>query len=107
MNAQLKKGVLELIVLESVRQKDMYGYELVEEVSEVIDVNEGTIYPLLKRLTNEHYFETYLRESSEGPPRKYYHLTAAGILYRDRLAKEWEEFQKRVGRFLKERSEHE
>ena len=56
MNAQLKKGVLELIVLESVRQKDMYGYELVEEVSKVVDVNEGTIYPLLKRLTNEKYF---------------------------------------------------
>ena len=53
MNAQLKKGVLELIVLESVRQKDMYGYELVEEVSKVVDVNEGTIYPLLKRMTND------------------------------------------------------
>ena len=85
MNAQLKKGVLELIVLESVRQKDMYGYELVEEVSKVVDVNEGTIYPLLKRLTNEHYFETYLRESTEGPPRKYYHLTATGARYRDSL----------------------
>ena len=57
MNPQFKKGVLELIVLESVRRKDMYGYELVEEVSEVIDVNEGTIYPLLKRLTNERYFD--------------------------------------------------
>lgn len=78
MNPQFKKGVLELVVLESVRKRDMYGYELVEEVSKVIDVNEGTIYPLLKRLTNEHYFETYLRESTEGPPRKYYHLTAAG-----------------------------
>ena len=107
MNPQFKKGVLELIVLESVHKKDMYGYELVEEVSEVIDVNEGTIYPLLKRLTNEHYFETYLRESSEGPPRKYYHLTAAGILYRDSLAKEWEEFQTRVNRFLKERKNNE
>ena len=71
MNPQFKKGVLELIVLESVRNRDMYGYELVTEVSKVIDVNEGTIYPLLKRLTNEHYFETYLRESTEGPPRKY------------------------------------
>ena len=49
MNAQFKKGVLELIVLESVRQKDMYGYELVEEVSKVVDVNEGTIYPLVVR----------------------------------------------------------
>ena len=38
MNAQFKKGVLELVVLESVRKKDMYGYELVEEVSKVIDV---------------------------------------------------------------------
>ena len=53
MNAQFKKGVLELIVLESVRKKDMYGYELVEEVSKVVDVNEGTIYPLLKRLTEQ------------------------------------------------------
>lgn len=102
MNPQFKKGVLELIVLECVRRKDMYGYELVEEVSEVIDVNEGTIYPLLKRLTNEHYFETYLRESSEGPPRKYYHLTAAGILYRDTLAADWEKFQRKVCGFLKE-----
>ncbi|MCI8896988.1 MAG: PadR family transcriptional regulator [Lachnospiraceae bacterium] len=101
MNPQFKKGVLELIVLESVRRKDMYGYELVEEVSEVIDVNEGTIYPLLKRLTNERYFETYLRESSEGPPRKYYHLTAAGILYLERLATEWEEFQARVNAFVR------
>ena len=74
-----------MIVLVAVSRKDMYGYELVAEVSQVIDVNEGTIYPLLKRLTNEHYFETYLRESSEGPPRKYYHLTAAGVLYREQL----------------------
>ena len=102
MNAQFKKGVLELIVLESVRQRDRYGYELVEEVSKVVDVNEGTIYPLLKRLTNEHYFETYLRESTEGPPRKYYHLTAAGILYRDQLEKEWIQLSEQVWRFLKQ-----
>lgn len=100
MNAQFKKGVLELIVLESVRKKDMYGYELVEEVSKVVDVNEGTIYPLLKRLTNEKYFETYLRESTEGPPRKYYHITAAGVLYRDELEREWTQLADRVWLFL-------
>ena len=59
MNSQFKKGVLELIVLLSVNKRDMYGYELVSEVTKVVDVNEGTIYPLLKRLTNEKYFETY------------------------------------------------
>ena len=102
MNPQFKKGVLELVVLESVRKRDMYGYELVEEVSKVIDVNEGTIYPLLKRLTNENNFETYLRDSTVGPPRKYYHLTASGILYRDVLEREWDEFQQKVCTFLKE-----
>lgn len=105
MNPQFKKGVLELIVLKSVINKDMYGYELVEEVSKVIDVNEGTIYPLLKRLTNEHYFETYLKESTEGPPRKYYHVTATGILYQNELEEEWNEFSKRVGDFLKEKKQ--
>ena len=92
MNVQFKKGVLELVVLLSVVKRDMYGYELVAEVSKVVDVNEGTIYPLLKRLTNEHYFETYLKESTEGPPRKYYHLTAAGKLYMENLKNEWLEF---------------
>lgn len=102
MNVQFKKGVLELVVLLSVAKKDMYGYELVSEVSKVIDVNEGTIYPLLKRLTNEHYFETYLKESSEGPPRKYYHLTAAGLLYKDSLKADWSEFHGVVNRFIRE-----
>ena len=102
MNVQLKKGILELIVLVAVREKDMYGYELVAEVSKVVEVNEGTIYPLLKRLTNEKYFETYLRESTEGPPRKYYHLTASGILYMEELRGEWTELQDGVNSFLKE-----
>lgn len=102
MNSQFKKGVLELLVLESVRARDMYGYELVEEISHAIDVKEGTIYPLLKRLTNEHYFETYLRESTEGPPRKYYHLTASGLLRAEELRREWLEFSESVCLFLKE-----
>lgn len=102
MNVQFKKGVLELIVLVAVDKKDMYGYELVAEVSKVVDVNEGTIYPLLKRLTNERYFETYLRESTEGPPRKYYHLTAAGKLYLIKLKDEWNNLQIGVNSFLKE-----
>ena len=102
MNVQFKKGVLELIVLLAVRKNDMYGYELVAEVSKVVSVNEGTIYPLLKRLTNEKYFETYLRESTEGPPRKYYHLTASGVLYMEELRSEWMKLQDCVNSFLKE-----
>ncbi len=102
MNAQFKKGVLELVVLISVAKKDMYGYEMVSEVSKVIDVNEGTIYPLLKRMTNERYFETYLQESTGGPPRKYYHLTKAGEFYKNELKAEWMGFQKQVDAFIRE-----
>lgn len=102
MNTQFKKGVLELLVLVAVEKKDMYGYELVEEVSRAIDVKEGTIYPLLKRMTNEHYFETYLKESSEGPPRKYYHITATGILQLGQMLADWQEFSGRVNKFLEE-----
>ena len=103
VNKNMVSGNTAMLILKLISEKDMYGYELVAEVSKVVNVKEGTIYPILKRLTNEHYFETYLRESTEGPPRKYYHLTAAGILHLRELEKEWEEFSQNVNRFLKER----
>jgi PadR family transcriptional regulator, regulatory protein PadR len=102
MNTQFKKGVLELIVLLSVFKKDMYGYELINEVSKVVDVNDGTIYPLLKRLTNDKLCETYLVESNEGPPRKYYKITNLGKEKMFDLKKTWEEFSKSVYIFIKE-----
>ena len=106
LNTQFKKGVLELVALISLAKNDMYGYEIVSEVSKIIEVNEGTIYPLLKRLTNEKYFETYLRESSEGPPRKYYHLTKSGTLYKDELKEEWLNFNESVTKFIMECDSH-
>lgn len=102
MNSQFKKGVLELIVLLSVNKRDMYGYELVLEVSKVVDVNEGTIYPLLKRLTNEKYFETYLVESTEGPSRKYYKITVLGKSRLEELKEVWINFSNAVCEFIKE-----
>lgn len=102
MNPQFKKGILELIVLLCIAQKDRYGYEIVSKVANVIEVKEGTIYPLLRRLTNEGYFETYLKESTEGPPRKYYRLTAIGDIRMNKLKEEWLLFNRSVMSFLKE-----
>lgn len=102
MDTQFKKGVLELLVLLFVSKKDRYGYELVEEISKVVNVNEGTIYPILKRLTNEKYFDTYLKESSEGPSRKYYSLTILGEKRRKELLNEWKKFESSVNGFIKE-----
>lgn len=107
MNSQFKKGVLELIVLVSVNKRDMYGYELVLEVSKVVGVGEGTIYPLLKRLTNENYFETYLQESTEGPSRKYYKITVLGQNRLKQLKETWTEFSDSVNNFIKESDAHE
>lgn len=105
MNVQLKKGVLELIVLLIISKKDRYGYELVSEVSKVVDVNEGTMYPLLKRLTNDKYLETYLQESNEGPSRKYYRLSVLGIEYRDQLLNEWILFSSSVNQFIEKENQ--
>ena len=92
MNIQLKKGVLELCVLSLLKTDDRYGYELVAEISKSISISEGTIYPLLRRLKNEGYVETYLEESSEGPPRKYYKLTDKGEVMREEFLDDWNAF---------------
>lgn len=78
MNAQYKKGVLELCLLSLLRKRDRYGYEIAEELSQKIDIADGTIYPLLRKLKTDGLLTTYLQEESGGPPRKYYVLTDAG-----------------------------
>jgi len=100
MDVQLKKGVLELCVLKLLEKRDWYGYELVTEISKNIAISEGTIYPLLKRVKDEEYVTTYLKESKEGPPRKYYNLTDKGMRMSLQLTKEWEDFAKKVNMLL-------
>lgn len=78
MNIQYKKGVLELCVLSLLQKQDRYGYEISEELSKRIDIADGTVYPILRKLKNEGLLTTYLQEASGGPPRKYYSLTQLG-----------------------------
>jgi PadR family transcriptional regulator PadR len=101
MNSQFNKGVIEMCVLALVNQRDFYGYELVETISKRIEISEGTIYPILRRLTSEKYFETYLKESSEGPPRKYYRMTATGKKETEKLLSEWKKFSDDVNSIIK------
>lgn len=106
MNVQFKKGVLELCVLVLLDKQDRYGYELVQNISNQIEISEGSVYPLLRRLTKEGYFTTYLRESSEGPSRKYYKLTDLGRDYLYKLVAEWKQFTKGVDQIIKEGMTH-
>jgi len=102
LDTQLKKGVLEMCVLAVLEHKDCYGYELVSDISKTIAISEGTIYPLLRRLKNEEYVDTYLQESTDGPPRKYYRLTEKGKTASGDLLKEWKEFNININQLLGE-----
>ena len=96
IDIQLKKGVLELCVLELLSEADGYAYEIASRLAEAIGMGEGTVYPLMRRLHTEGLVETYLVESSAGPSRKYYRITRAGRaeLVRERTA--WHAFTRAV-----------
>ncbi len=101
MNSQLKRGTLELCVLSILNDSDCYGYELVNKISQCMQVTEGTIYPLMKRLKESDTIDSYIVESQEGPPRKYYKITETGKAELERLSTEWFEFVNSVNELLK------
>lgn len=103
MNTQFHKGVIEMCILALVRQKDRYGYELVESISTEIPISEGTVYPILRRLTEDGSVESYLQESNEGPPRKYYRITREGKKRSEEQLKQWTDFTKSVSEILKQK----
>lgn len=89
---QLKKGVLTLCVLALLNRRDSYAYEIASTLAEAIDMGEGTIYPLMRRMQSDGQVETYLVESTAGPSRKYYRLTDKGRDALDAQTAEWRAF---------------
>lgn len=79
----------------------MYGYEIVQNISKSIEVSEGTIYPILRRLNKEGFFETYIQESNEGPARKYYRITANGIEHYKNQLESWNKLKDGIENILK------
>ena len=102
VQVQLKKGVLELCVLALLSNGDAYAYEIASRLAKGIDMGEGTIYPLMRRLQSDGLVKTYLVESTSGPSRKYYKLTAAGRTAYAAQRTEWLEFVSSINRALGE-----
>jgi PadR family transcriptional regulator PadR len=96
VQVQLKRGVLELCVLALLSRGDAYAYEIASRLAKGIDMGEGTIYPLMRRMQSDGLVATYLVESPAGPPRKYYKLTAAGEASFTAQKAEWTAFSKAV-----------
>ena len=78
--------MLELCILNAIRGTSLYGYDIVRKLRDIegLVISEGTIYPILSRLRREGFVSTKIKESTEGPARKYYQLTEKGekILYK-------------------------
>ena len=96
VQVQLKKGVLELCVLALLSRGDAYGYEIASRLADGIEMGEGTVYPLMRRMQADSLVDTYLVESSAGPPRKYYRLTDAGRASFETQKTEWTAFSAAV-----------
>ena len=77
---QVRKGMLELCILNAIKGTSLYGYDIVRTLRDIdgLVISEGTIYPILSRLRQEGFVRTKIAESTEGPARKYYELTAKG-----------------------------
>lgn len=101
MNTQYKKGVIELCVLSLLTSKDQYGYDISEYLAKRIQISDGTVYPILRKLKSEGLVTTYLSEESGGPPRKYYTLTRLGEEEFNKARVEWLAFADTVREILR------
>ncbi|OHD57009.1 MAG: PadR family transcriptional regulator [Spirochaetes bacterium GWF1_51_8] len=101
MDIQLKKGALELCVLGQLLDQDLYGYNLVERITKHIDISDGTVYPILRRLEKEGLVESYLKESSEGPARRYYRINGQGKAHFESLFSDWRSLNHGVEEILR------
>lgn len=90
MEIQLKKGLLDIVVLSTLINQDSYGYKIIQDISKVVKISESTLYPILRRLEIADCLSTYNVEHS-GRLRKYYRLTKNGLKKVRDFTKEWDE----------------
>ena len=90
MDAQLKKGVLDVCVLTAIRDEDSYGYKIIKDLKPILELSESTLYTILKRLEEAKMLVVRSTEF-EGRLRKYYHITPIGLQRIEDFKNEWKE----------------
>jgi PadR family transcriptional regulator len=99
----MRRGALEYCVMALIRETPRYAYELIEALGHTgLLTTEGTLYPLLSRLRRDGLVKTEWRESTDGPPRRYYELTADGRRALTAFKNEWTSFRGAVDTILQE-----
>jgi PadR family transcriptional regulator PadR len=102
--SQVRKGMLDFIVLLCLEKQEYYGYELVRatKTTAELDISEGTIYPLLNRLKNEGLITSRWVEMEAGIPRKYYRLTAKGRSLLPEMKASWQQLGVSLHRLMED-----
>lgn len=103
MDVQRKKGIIEVCVLAVLKKGPSYGYMIIRELEQCLEISESTLYPILKRLEQNGSLKTY-RQEYNGRIRKYYELTAEGQSRIDAFLDEWDEMRS-LYRFVSEQNE--
>jgi PadR family transcriptional regulator len=103
---QVRKGLLELCVLNALREGRQYGYDIVKQLRALdgLVIGEGTIYPILSRFRKQGLVETTIEESPDGPPRKYYRLTPAGRRAVAQMNEAWDKIDQGVRALQREKT---
>jgi PadR family transcriptional regulator PadR len=102
VKAQMRKGVLEYCILSILMNGDAYASDIINKLKEVkMIVVEGTLYPMLTRQKNAGLLSYRWEESTQGPPRKYYSITEAGLNFLNDLDKSWKELVDSVDKLKK------
>ncbi len=93
MDPQLKRGLLEVCVLTSIKEEDSYGYKIIKDISPYISISESTLYPILKRLESSGFITVYTVEHNSRL-RKYYRITPSGVGKIKDFLEEWKSVMK-------------
>lgn len=90
MDAQLKRGILEVCVLRAIKNEDSYGYKIIKDMKPYIEMSESTLYTILKRLENQNMLTVKTVEYNSRL-RKYYHITEHGLKRLNDFVDDWSE----------------
>ena len=90
MDAQLRRGVLDVCVLAAIKNMDSYGYQIIKDLKPIVTLSESTLYTILKRL-EENKMLIVRSTEFEGRLRKYYHITDLGLKRIEDFKVEWKE----------------
>ena len=106
ISKELLKGSTSIMVLKVISEKDMYGYQIIQEIAvrseDMFKLNEGTLYPILHTMEKEGLLECYRKDSETGRERKYYRITVVGQTMLATRIDEWKAFTKAVDGVLAE-----